>query len=352
MIALPSIAFGGFSGSAKDVTARQRDGRSILTVRCWPTGQATNAQVVRRASLSKITKSYKNLSDSQMQEWERLAKQTNGVSVFGQKAELSGINLYVRLNANRSYCGEIQPLVNPPQTIVSLPSVRYDSIFISEEQVFALGVADPDGDYRLVVKMSQGQSRGVSSAWGKAVIIAPDCVPDWGDVDLTQSFISVLGHSPVNGEKYFIEMYWIDPATGFTGVPVKVSVFCEAGVAPVSRVAYQTSDIVNDSSRFITSLDMEFAPGSTILTTELEFDSTNHDTREAMCKLKPGVAQRTPNYKSFALARSLPEDNYIPAGSVINKYKWGNEYELHAGWNGGEWKRKGIVFGTCPLFKL
>lgn len=32
MIALPSIAFGGFSGAAKGVTARQVGGRSILSV--------------------------------------------------------------------------------------------------------------------------------------------------------------------------------------------------------------------------------------------------------------------------------------------------------------------------------
>ena len=101
MIALPSIAFGGFSGSAKGVTARQVGGRSILSVKCWPTGEVTNAQVARRTSMAKITKSYKLLSDAQMKAWENLAEHTTGQSVFGQKAQLSGINLYVRLNANR-----------------------------------------------------------------------------------------------------------------------------------------------------------------------------------------------------------------------------------------------------------
>lgn len=45
MIALPSIAFGGFSGSAKGVTARQVGGRSILSLKCFSTGLATSAQV-------------------------------------------------------------------------------------------------------------------------------------------------------------------------------------------------------------------------------------------------------------------------------------------------------------------
>ena len=64
MFALPSIAFGGFSGSAKGVTARQVGGRSILSVKAWPTGTATSAQVARRVSMSRITKSYKNLTNA------------------------------------------------------------------------------------------------------------------------------------------------------------------------------------------------------------------------------------------------------------------------------------------------
>ena len=93
MIALPSFAFGGFSGSAKGVTARQVGGRSILFVRCWPTGVATGTQLVRRASLKKISKSWKDLSSDQMRDWDRLAEHATGQSVFGQAAKLSGLNL-------------------------------------------------------------------------------------------------------------------------------------------------------------------------------------------------------------------------------------------------------------------
>ena len=89
MQALPSIAFGGFSGSAKGVTARQVAGRTILSVKSWPTGPTTNAQVARRASMSKISKSWKLLTNEQMQEWDRLAEHASGQSAFGQKAELS-----------------------------------------------------------------------------------------------------------------------------------------------------------------------------------------------------------------------------------------------------------------------
>ena len=84
MIALPSIAFGGFSGSAKGVTARFQDGRSILSLKAYPTGYATASQLVRRSALSKISKAYKNLTAEQQKTWENLAETVSGKSVFGQ----------------------------------------------------------------------------------------------------------------------------------------------------------------------------------------------------------------------------------------------------------------------------
>ena len=119
MIALPSIAFEGFSGSAKGVTARRVGGRNILSVKSRPTGPTTNAQVVRRASMSKISKSWKQLTNEQMREWDRLAEHTSGQSVFGQKAELTGMNLYIRLNVNRAMAGEALLSTAPESTVGS-----------------------------------------------------------------------------------------------------------------------------------------------------------------------------------------------------------------------------------------
>lgn len=105
MIALPSIAFGGFSGSAKGVTARQVGGRSILSVKCWPTGAATGAQLVRRASLKKISKS-----------WNKLALSQEARSVLGTKGKISGANLFTRLNYWIVACGGT-PETNPPTLV-------------------------------------------------------------------------------------------------------------------------------------------------------------------------------------------------------------------------------------------
>ena len=70
MIVKPSIAFNDFAGTAKDVTARNVNGRNILSHRAQHSKIVTPAQAVTRNKLSKISRAYKQLSDSQMTAWE------------------------------------------------------------------------------------------------------------------------------------------------------------------------------------------------------------------------------------------------------------------------------------------
>lgn len=352
MIALPSIAFSGFSGSAKGVTARYQNGRSILSLKSYPTGFATAAQLVRRSSLSKISKAYKNLSDSQMKAWESLAEQATGQSVFGQKAKLSAHNLFVRLNSNRAYCGQSEMLTSPPESLVAIPTVEYDSFTLSESLILFTGVPDPEIELLLVAKMSAGQSKGVSSSWDKTVIISPDKVPDWGDVDLTEAFAAVFDYYPVADQKYFIELYWIDPQTGCTGVPIKVSAICEAGAIVNRRLTLSDPDIMAEEDNYYTGLDVEFAPGSTILTAEIVYDSTENDTQSAYCYIPESVGSRTPNFRSYILGRSHQEDDYIPHFFAVTKSKSGPGHKFGISKRGGPWKDKGLAFGTCPVFAM
>ena len=86
MKALPSIAFNEFKGSAGDVTARVSKGRQVLSARAMASNSKTPAQAVSRNRLSKISRSYKKLSDGQMKAWAVLAEKMKGISTFGQAA--------------------------------------------------------------------------------------------------------------------------------------------------------------------------------------------------------------------------------------------------------------------------
>lgn len=352
MIALPSIAFGGFSGSAKDVTARQRDGRSILTVRCWPTGPKTNAQVVRRSSMSKITKSYKTLTAEQMQAWENLAKYTSGQSVLGQRAELSGINLFVRLNANRVMAGEAI-IADAPETLVNVPNAAYNKVFVTPELVIFLGIEHQPAPNKLVVKMSGSQSPGISNGWSKTVIISPDVEDDWGEADVTQLYLKTIGVEPTPGQKVFIETYWLDTATGFTGQVYKSSTIAitqeqaiAEGYAPRKRVNMDNIDLERSQ---VESFDLDFSTASPVVNHSGVLTSKPAEGYSYIYAEAP--LERELLGISFCIGRGVTEDGKLMSQSVychLSNINGGAH--LSYSHRGGTWSRPSEVFGPGIIF--
>ena len=314
MIALPSIAFGGFSGSAKGVTARQVGGRSILSLKCYPTGVATGAQLARRASLKKISKSWVTLTNEQRQEWDRLAEHATGASSLGQKAELSGLNLYVRLNANRVMAGE-SLLSAAPAGQVAVPNVEYTSVGVTPQLVVFGGIKHESAPYKMVVKMSGSQSSGISNGWSKTVIISSEVEDDWGEADVTRLYLKTIGVEPTPGQKVFIEAYWLDTSTGFTGQVFKDSVIVtgESSYTPRKRVTMDR--LVPDHEQHVSAIDVDFSTGSPVI----QFD--------AMCLGHSNVASSEVYLvddlptelrgTSWALGRGNGENGKICAQSYI-----------------------------------
>lgn len=309
MIALPSIAFGGFSGSAKDVTARQVGGRSILTCRTWPTGPTTNAQVARRASLKKIAKSWQLLTNDQRLEWDRLAEGATGITVLGQKAKISGLNLYVRLNSNLVMSGGAMRS-DAPAGLDDVPLLRFGAMYVNSSSVLIEQIDEPDSDLRLIVKMSGAQSTGVSSGWSKTVVVSSDEETDWGELDLTDAFADVLGTNVVDGMKYFVELYWVDSVTGFSGQVTQISGI--AGPNPIygsasadtGRALVRVKDLVDPIDRtYFENFEYELSRGSVIGTVKGIYGWRGSRTN-AYVELDPAVAARFEEQRGYALVRS------------------------------------------------
>ena len=180
MIAKPSIAFNDFAGTAKDVTARNVGGRNVLSSRAQHSKKVTPAQAVSRNRLSKISRSYKKLSSVQMSGWATLAEHMKGISTFGSAAELTPHNAFIRINSNLQMVGEPMKEDAPIYT-VDVPEVLYEDLWISPDMIVFTGLEQPSESYVLVFKMTPALSPGVSSGWGKTVIITPGMAPDWGD---------------------------------------------------------------------------------------------------------------------------------------------------------------------------
>ena len=350
MIALPSIAFGGFSGSAKGVTARQVGGRSILSLKCYPTGVATGAQLVRRASLKKISKSWATLTNEQRQEWDRLAEHATGASSLGQKAELSGLNLYVRLNANRVMAGEAV-LANAPAGQVAVPNVEYTSVGVTPQLVVFGGIKHESAPYKMVVKMSGSQSSGISNGWSKTVIISSEVEDDWGEADVTRLYLKTIGVEPTPGQKVFIEAYWLDTSSGFTGQVFKDSVIVtgESSYTPRKRV---TMDRLNPNyEQHVSAIDVDFSTGSPVI----QFD--------AMCLGHSNVASSEVNLEddlpaelqgtSWALGRGNGEDGKLVAQSYVMWLygaRYGDPAKITFAHRGGYYVKPTEVFGPGVIY--
>ena len=277
MKALPSIAFNEFKGSAGDVTARVSKGRQVLSTRSMHSSSKTPAQAVSRNRLAKISRSYKKLTDEQMKAWAVLAEKMKGISTFGQAAELTPHNAFVRINSNLQMVG--MPLLNDaPAYINDVPEVLYEDLWISPDMIIFTGLEQPSDSHVLVFKMSPALSPGVSSGWGQTVIITPGMAPDWGDADLTALYTDVMGVVPEAGKKYFCEFYWMDKNTGFTGESMAISAVCKAGSTAYNReytprvMITQKQVVPTDETASVENFKFELSPGSVLAAASGKFN--------------------------------------------------------------------------------
>ena len=349
MIALPSIAFGGFSGSAKGVTARQVGGRSVLSLKCYPTGVATGAQLARRASLKKISKSWKELTSAQMADWDRLAEHETGQSSFGQKAEISGLNLYIRLNSNRVMAGE-RIVSDAPVALVVVPNVEFDQAIITPQLIIINGIRHQSSPFKLVVKMSGSQSSGITNGWSKTVIISSDTEDDWGEADLTKLYLKTIGVEPTPGQKVFIETYWLDTSTGFTGQVFKDSVIVTGESSYQGRVRVTMDNLDPASEQHVSALDMDFSTAAPVI----YFDTvclghSNVASSEAI--LDKELPEELIGL-SYALARGMGEDGSLhPQSYQIQSMVWRQKTELHFMHRGGKYIKPTEVFGPDVFYQ-
>ena len=349
MIALPSIAFGGFSGSAKGVTARQVGGRSILSLKCYPTGVTTGAQLVRRASLKKISKSWVALTNEQRQDWDRLAEHATGASSLGQKAELSGMNLYVRLNANRVMAGETI-IADAPMGQVAVPNVSYESVVVTPQLVVFGGIKHESAPFKLVVKMSGSQSSGITNGWSKTVIISSDTEDDWGEADLTKLYLKTIGVEPTPGQKVFIESYWLDTSTGFTGQVFKDSVIVTGESSYQGRVRITMDNLDPAEEQHVSALDMDFSTNAPVI----YFDTVclgHSNVASSEVILDKELPEELIGL-SYALARGMGEDGSLhPQSYQIQSMVWRQKTELHFMHRGGKYIKPTEVFGPGVFYQ-
>ena len=343
MKALPSIAFNDFSGSAKDVTARSTSGGTILSVRSYPSKVYSPNQKIQRNNLSKISRAYKQLTDSQMKSWEVLAKHLKATSYLGSSAEMTAHNAFVRININRSLAGE-HLLKDAPSHIGLIPDVAYSSVVMTPQMIMFSGIKHESAPYKLVVKMSASQSAGISNGWSKTILLASDIEDDWGEADVTRLYLKAIGVEPVPGQKVFIEAYWMNTETGIGGQVFKDSVIVtgESTYQPRMRV---TMDSLNPKEeQHVSAIDVDYSTGANVI----NYDAVclgHSNVASSKVKLENLFPQELTGY-SYAVGRGMGADGSLnPQSYEILASNSGGEATITFMHRGGYYIKPTEVFG-------
>ena len=327
MKVLPSIAFGEFTGSAGDVTARSIGGRTILNHKAYQSKVKTPSQASSRNTLSKVSRAYKQLSDSQMKAWGALAEHLKGISTFGKAAEMTAHNAFVRINANRQLVG--MPLfTDAPEYTNDVPEPDFEDYWVTPEAIVFIGLEQPKSSYNLVIRMGPAQSMGVSSGWNNLVIVTPDMIPDWSEVDVFKIYVDRFGAAPELGKKYFISMYWLDAETGFTGEAMNYKAICDElsqikHLPYVKPVKLKTEDFIPSEEFDLAELDLSCGGGFGAVRLMGQGES-------GVASIKANLAEELEDMESattYLLAR-CPNDNkfYCQLGEAGIRYDRYSKY--------------------------
>ena len=348
MKALPSIAFNDFSGTAGDVTSRFVKGRTILTVRPFPCKVVSGSQKEHRNALAKISRAFKKLSDEQIAAWADLAEHLKSATVLGSSVSLTPHNAFVRLNRNRQMAGE-SLLLDPPVRSSSVPVVSYSNVIMTPQMILFVGIKHESTPYKLVVKMSVSQSPGISSGWSKTVILSSEIEDDWGEADVTKLYLKAIGVEPIPGQKVFIEAYWLDTSTGFTGQVFKDSVIVTGESSYQSRMRITMDSLDPEEEQHVSAIDVDYSTNSPVI---------YYDT---VCLGHSNVAssevildQELPSDLiglSYALARGMGEDGSLhPQSYQIQATTFRQKTTLHFMHRGGKYIKPSEVFGTGVFY--
>ena len=349
MKALPSIAFNDFSGSAKDVTARSTSGGTILSVRSYPSKVYSPNQKIQRNNLSKISRAYKQLTDSQMKSWEGLAKHLKATSYLGSSAEMTAHNAFVRININRSLAGE-HLLKDAPSHIGLIPDVAYSSVVMTPQMIMFSGIKHESDPYKLVVKMSASQSAGISNGWSKTVLLASDIEDDWGEADVTRLYLKAIGVEPVPGQKVFIEAYWMNTQTGIGGQVFKDSVLVtgESTYKPRMRVTEANLDPAQEQS--VSAIDVDYSTNAPVV----NFNAVCLGYSNVAAS-KAHLEENLPSELlgiSYALGRGMGEDGSIhPQSYQIQSTNFSRKTSINFNHRGGAYIKPTEVFGPGIFYQ-
>jgi len=197
--------------------------RNGLIRRSWvvPANPQTADQLVVRSRLALQAQAYDALTEAQQDAWIAAAAQEQSRPTLGQSGPLTGLQLFVKLNANLTLVGE--PTLSTPSTKPTFdPNIVNGLELTNLAGVIAIkmtctGSSDAFNIIRAAAPQNTGTRRAISL---RVLGELPEVVT--GKADITTLYTAKFG-APVAGDRIFVQSFqmkdgWQTVAASFTGI--------------------------------------------------------------------------------------------------------------------------------------
>jgi|TARA_R110000868_G_scaffold8547_2_gene44154 hypothetical protein len=204
------------SGKIGGHVASKNRGGAYLRTKVTPTNPNTPAQAGARALLASLSTGWSELTEAQRDSWNGAVKDYATTDIFGDIKNPSGINLYVKLNANLISSGQTALTSAPMKVEIPFSNIASATFDVSTPASSAITFAGSELNGEIVqIRATPVVSAGTSFVKNLFRDVHYDDVTS-GVADYGSNYVTKFG-TPAVGQIFFISVAVIT-ATGQKGV--------------------------------------------------------------------------------------------------------------------------------------
>lgn len=196
---------------------------AYLRTKVSPINKQSISQQAVRALLASVAQDWRGLTQAQRDLWNQFAVNFSRTNIFGDQVQLTGFNLFMRLNKNLLEVNESVITSAPtPQDVFGFTSISIapDETTGDFEVTFAPAIPATD---KVIVYATAPLSQGKDFAKSELRKIEVLDNTATSPYDITTSYVAKFGALPPAGTKVFVELKPVNITSGQPGVRIKAS---------------------------------------------------------------------------------------------------------------------------------
>ncbi len=209
------------------VFSKNRSGAYVRT-KVTPVNRQTSYQTTVRNRLGTYAQGFRGLTQTQIAAWNAAVDNFKSTDIFGDIKSPSGINLYVKLNANITRAGGTA-IATPPLPVAVTPLTVLSAVADASDGSVVVTFAPtpvPAG-FALVISMTKQLSPGKTFTGGQFVDIVVIAAAGTSPSTTTTNYTGRFG-TIVVGQKIGVQIQLVNITTGQAGVPLRATCIAQA----------------------------------------------------------------------------------------------------------------------------